>query len=134
MIDYEKYKVDGEFPLWVELFKKSEHFLAAALEYDYTHTLQDVADKVNNCTMQLWPLGNSAMVTEIQNFPRCKVLHVYLAGGDLNTILNFVPQLKAFGRDMGCIKISFAGRPGWEKVLKDWKKSCIYMSTEIENE
>jgi hypothetical protein len=133
MIDYEKYKVDGEFPVWVELFKKSEHFLAAALEYDYTHTLQDVADKVNNCTMQLWPLGNAALVTEIQNHPRCSVLHVYLAGGDLNTILNFEPQLKAFGRDMGCTRMSLAGRPGWEKALKHWKKSCIYLSTEIEN-
>ena len=133
MIDYEKYRVDGVLPLWAELFKKSEHFLAAALEYDYTHTLQDVADKVENCTMQLWPLGNAALVTELQNHPQCRVLHVYLAGGDLQTILDFEPQLIAFGKQMGCQRISLAGRTGWIKKLTHWKKSCVYLSLEIED-
>ena len=41
MIDYEKYKVDGELPLWAVYFKKVEKILEPALEYDNTHNMQD---------------------------------------------------------------------------------------------
>ena len=44
MIDYEKYKTDGELPLWAVYFQKVEKILEPALEYDNTHNMQDVAD------------------------------------------------------------------------------------------
>ena len=100
MIDYEKYKIDGELPLWSVLFQKVEKILQPALEYDNTHNLQDVADCINSCTMQLWPGTQSAIVTQIQNFPRMKVLHIFLAGGNLEELETLSPHIQKFAEDM----------------------------------
>lgn len=67
-MDYEKYKLNGELPLWAVLFQKVEQILEPALEYDNTYNIEDVADCISNGTMQLWPTDNSAVVTQVQNF------------------------------------------------------------------
>ena len=66
MIDYEKYKLNGELPFWALLFKKVEKILEPALEYDKTYNIEDVADCILNGTMQLWPTNNSA----VADFPK----------------------------------------------------------------
>jgi hypothetical protein len=87
MIDYERYKVNGELPLWAELFRQSERHLVRALKYDDTHNLQDIADNIANGSMQLWPAPKGAMVTQVQNYPRKRILHIYMAGGELDSLM-----------------------------------------------
>ena len=120
MIDYERYRIDGEYPFWVQHFKKSEQFLLSALEYDYTRDLQDVADEIASESMQLWPSENAALVTQVQNYPKCRVLHVYLAGGDMQEIIALIPHIERFAQDVGCQKMTLAGRKGWERIFKQW--------------
>jgi hypothetical protein len=134
MIDYERYQVNGEYPFWVEHFKKSEKYLQAALEYDYTRDLQDVADAIADESMQLWPSENAAMVTEVQNYPKCRVLHVYLAGGDMQEIIALIPHIERFAQDVGCQKMTLAGRKGWERIFKHWtniKPICVWLMMEV---
>lgn len=95
MIDYEKYKINGELPSWAVYFQKVEKILEPALEYDNTHNMQDVADCIDSCTMQLWPSTNSAVVTQVQNFPRMKVLHIFLAGGNLEELETLTPIFRS---------------------------------------
>jgi hypothetical protein len=120
MIDYERYRINGKYPFWVEHFKKSEQFLLSALEYDYTRDLQDVADEIANESMQLWPSENAALVTQVQNYPKCRVLHVYLAGGDMQELIALIPHIERFAQDVGCQKMTLAGRKGWERIFKQW--------------
>jgi hypothetical protein len=134
MIDYEKYKVDGELPLWAVYFQKVEKILEPALEYDNTHNMQDVADCINSCTMQLWTGDNSAIVTQVQIFPRMKVLHVFLAAGDLVELEIITPRIQKFAEDMGCQKITLTGRRGWSRTFVtkfNMKPTHYWLSTEV---
>jgi len=132
--DYEKYRKDGTLPFWVEDFKKSEKFLQAALKYDDTHNLQDVADKIDSGDMQLWPAPKGVMVTQVQDFPRKRILHVYLAGGNLETVLALIPHIEKFAQDVGCQRITSTGRRGWERIFKHWdrvKPTHYWLSMEV---
>jgi hypothetical protein len=134
MIDYEKYKVDGELPLWAVYFQKVEKILEPALEYDNTHNMQDVADCIDSCTMQLWTGDNSAIVTQVQIFPRMKVLHVFLAAGDLVELEIITPRIQKFAEDMGCQKITLTGRRGWSRTFVtkfNMKPTHYWLSTEV---
>jgi hypothetical protein len=134
MIDYEKYKINGELPLWAVSFQKVEKILERALEYDNTHNMQDVADCIDSCTMQLWPGVNSAVVTQVQNFPRMKVLHIFLAGGNLEELETLTPHIQKFAEYMGCQKITLTGRKGWSRTFVskfNMKPTHYWLSTEV---
>ena len=134
MIDYEKYRINGDLPLWSVLFQKVEKILEPALEYDNTHNMQDVADCINSCTMQLWSGTHSAVVTQIQDFPRMKVLHIFLAGGNLEDLETLTPHIQKFAEDMGCRKITLTGRKGWSRTFVskfNMKPTHYWLSTEV---
>ena len=134
MIDYEKYKTNGELPLWAVSFQKVEKILEPALEYDNTHNMQDVADCIDSCTMQLWPSENSAVVTQVQKFPRMKVLHIFLAGGNLEELETLTPHIQKFAEHMGCQNITLTGRRGWSRTFVskfNMKPTHYWLSTEV---
>jgi hypothetical protein len=134
MIDYEKYKNNGELSLWAVYFQKVEKLLEGALEYDNTHNMQDVADCIDRCTMQLWTGDNSAVVTQVQEFPRMKVLHIYLASGDLKELETLTPRIQKFAEDTGCRKITLTGRRGWSRTFVskfNMKPTHYWLSTEV---
>lgn len=133
-MDYEKYKLNGELPLWAVLFQKVEKILERALEYDNTYNIEDVADCISNGTMQLWPTNNSAVVTQVQIFPRMKVLHIFLAGGNLVELETLTPHIQKFAEDMGCRKITLTGRRGWSRTFVtkfNMKPTHYWLSTEV---
>lgn len=133
-MNYEKYKLNGELPLWAVLFQKVEQILEPALEYDNTYNIEDVADCISNGTMQLWPTDNSAVVTQVQNFPRMKVLHIFLAGGNLEELETLTPHIQKFAEDMGCRKITLTGRRGWSRTFVtkfNMKPTHYWLSTEV---
>jgi len=133
-MDYEKYKLNGELPLWAVLFQKVEQILEPALEYDNAYNIEDVADCISNGTMQLWPTSNSAVVTQVQNFPRMKVLHIFLAGGNLEELETLTPHIQKFAEDMGCRKITLTGRRGWSRTFVtkfNMKPTHYWLSTEV---
>ena len=134
MIDYEKYKVNGESPLWVVYFQKVEKILQPALEYDNTYNMQDVADCIDSGTMQIWTSDNSAVVTQVQIFPRMRVLHIFLAAGDLVDLETLTPRIQRFAEDMGCKKITLTGRKGWSRTFVskfNMKPTHYWLSTEV---
>jgi hypothetical protein len=133
-MDYEKYKLNGELPLWALLFQKVEKILEPALEYDNTYNIEDVADCISNGTMQLWPTDTSAIVTQVQNFPRMKVLHIFLAGGNLEELEMLAHHIQKFAEDMGCHKITLTGRRGWSRTFAtkfNMKPTHYWLSTEV---
>jgi hypothetical protein len=133
-MNYEKYKLNGELPLWAVLFQKVEKILEPALEYDNTYNIQDVADCISDGSMQLWPTNNSAVVTQVQNFPRMKVLHIFLAGGNLEELETLTPHIQKFAEDMGCRKITLTGRKGWSRTFVakfNMKPTHYWLSTEV---
>jgi len=95
MIDCSKFTENGEPKWWVPYFLESEQLLLNALEYsDGTHSLEDVAMALDKDEMQFWPGNNTAIVTEIVNYPRKKIIHVFLAAGDMNEVIRLLPYIE----------------------------------------
>jgi hypothetical protein len=92
-----------------------------ALEYSGgTHSFDDIAAGVLAKKFQLWPNHNSAVVTEIVVYPNTKNLHFFLAGGNLDELKMMRPHIEAWGKSIGCTRVTLAGRKGWERTfLKD---------------
>ena len=108
-----------------------------ALEYSQgTHDFADIVDGLLSGHMQLWPAENSCLVTEIVVYPKKKVLHVFLAGGNLDEILDMEQSLKEWGIMQGCSNMTMAGRKGWTKVLtkSGWQPSFTVMSRGMTDE
>jgi len=110
-------------------------WIKAALRYSGgTHTYSDVCEAVKCGKMQLWPASKSCLVTEITQYPRKKVLHVFLAGGDLTEIKSMQDDVEAWGKSYGCTSMTMTGRKGWSKRIKDigWKDQLVLMEKVIE--
>lgn len=95
-------------------------WLEAALELSGgTHTLDDVVQAIIKGEMQFWPAPKGCAVTEIVNYPRKRVLHIFLAGGEMEQIIDMDDSAVEFAKMNGCTGMSIAGRKGWKRVLKD---------------
>jgi len=89
-----------------------------ALQYSGgTHIFDDVVCEVLSGRMQLWPAARGCAVTELGVYPRKKVLHVFLAGGEMDQLLDMMDSAASWGRAQGCSGMTMAGRHGWAKVL-----------------
>ena len=112
---------------------RCREWIESALEYSGgTHIFEDIVQGVLEGKMQLWTGETGCAVTEIIVYPRKKVLHVFLAGGDMSQIIDFEASALEFGRINGCTTMTLAGRKGWTKVLDKhgWKESFVVMSKE----
>ena len=101
-----------------EEFERLRHHVAAALEYSGgTHKVEDIAEGIRRGQFQLWPGKNSVVVTEIIVYPQLKDLHYFLAGGDLDELRLMRPLIESWGKEIGCSRVSLAGRKGWERTF-----------------
>lgn len=105
-----------------------------ALEYSGgTHTFLDICQSVMSGNMQLWANDNACAVTEISVFPRKKVIHVFLAGGSMEDIIDMEESAATWGKAQGCTDITVAGRVGWKKVLgkRGWSEKFTVLGRKI---
>lgn len=83
-----------------------------------THRLADVRSLIEAGEAQLWSAERSAMVTVVEDDPCERRLLVWLAGGELEDLLQeFRLSMERWARAQGCRRVLLIGRPGWERVL-----------------
>ena len=110
--------------------ERCKGWIEAALEYGGgTHLFEDIAEAIADGRMQLWPAKDSCLVTEITVYPRKKVLHVFLGGGDLNEILGMHESVVQWAMAQGCESLTMTGRKGWVKALQNngWKSQLVLL-------
>lgn len=118
-----------------EDWARGKAYIEAALEHAKgTHTIDDVALMLGAGHFRLWMGKQFAMLTEFQNFPRIKCLHVFAAGGDLSELQGMETDLLKFARDNGCGRITAAGRDGWLRALPGCKKMGLSMYRDLSSE
>ena len=101
-----------------EDLQRLRHHVEAALEYSGgTHGIEDIAEGLKTGRFQLWPADDSVVVTEIIIYPRLKNLHFFLAGGNLDELRLMRPLIEAWGKQIGCTRVTLAGRKGWAKTF-----------------
>lgn len=100
--------------------ERCRDWIQAALDYGgNTHDFEDIVSGVMSGYMQFWPARDAAAVTEILTYPKKKVLNIFLAGGNMETIIDMNESAEYFAKANGCTSMTMAGRKGWSKVLKD---------------
>ncbi len=117
-----------------EELTRCRSWIESALEYSGgTHTFDDIVAGVYSGHMQFWPADKGCAITEIITFPRKKVLHVFLAAGEMNQIVDMDDSAEKFAIANGCSAMSIAGRRGWKKVLaeKGYEESFTTLTKEI---
>lgn len=90
---------------------------AALAEGLGTHEFDDIAAACCSGHMQLWPLANGCLVTEIKAYPRKKVLNVFLGGGDLHALVDMTDEITKWAKSKGCDIATVQGRKGWARVF-----------------
>lgn len=100
-------------------FRRCEKWIQAALNHGgNTHDTRHVYEGILDEKFQFWATPDACMITELIDYPNYRVIHVWLAGGNLETILKMRPDIERFGQHFGCKHITINGRPGWAKALK----------------
>lgn len=109
--------------------------IEAALSFSGgTHTYDDVVKGVQSGKFVFWPGPNSAIITEIIEYPQKRTLHFFLAGGNTAELEVMLPAIMDWGREQGCQSASLTGRKGWERSFlkrEGWSKKLIVMTKEL---
>lgn len=110
-------------------------YIQAALEYGgMSHTFEDVCEMVSSEKAQFWPMPHSAIVTEIIEHPREKILHFFLAGGNLAELEAMTPVILDWGKSIGCTRASLIGRKGWERTFltrTGWESGLVVLEKSL---
>lgn len=109
--------------------------IESALEYSGgTHVFEDVKRSILAGKMQIWPAQRGVAITEIIEYPKKRVLHVFLAAGEMDQITDMIESAAQWGRTQGCTSLTLSGRKGWERVLDRYgfKPVMVVMEREIE--
>ena len=94
-----------------------------------THDLEDIIEALNRGEMQAFHNDRAIVITEIAQSPRRKFVHVFMSAGDLDGVLELMPQIEEWGKSLGCEFARASVRPGYEPILKarGWKKTMVVM-------
>lgn len=96
---------------------------AALAKGNDTHDFIHIVDGVIAGQFQFWANDTSCVITEVIDYPKKRVLHVFLAGGDLAGIRQIEPNAIEWAKSIGCTDFTLSGRKGWLRELKSdgWK-------------
>ena len=117
-----------------EELERCKDWIEAALEYSGgTHEWSDIVEGIHSLRYQFWPAEKGCAVTEIIMFPNKKIFHVFLAGGEMDQIVDMNDSAAQFAKAQGCDGMSIAGRKGWARVLKNegWAESFTTLAKEL---
>lgn len=112
--------------LFAEWARVKPFLLPAIACTNGTHTVDDVLLMLGAGQLTLWPGAKAALITEIEQKPRMKVLNVFLGGGDVRELIQIENRLVDFARAQGCTRITGGSRrsvseggkyDGWQRVL-----------------
>jgi hypothetical protein len=117
------------------MIERYRDMIDSALAYSGgTHTFEDVQELVATGKAQLWPAERGVAVTEIIVYPRKRVLHIFLAAGEMDQLLDMIESAAQWGRTQGCTSLTMSGRMGWQRVLdkQGFKPVLVTMERAIE--
>lgn len=119
-----------------ELWPQAEPLIRRGLQHVLSrYDPEDVKESVRNGWRQLWllvPDMACVWVTQIDTYPRSKVLHIFLIAGrmppDWKQVLFHVEQ---WGKAQGCQSVELKGRKGWVRRLPDYQVPRVFMQKDL---
>ena len=112
--------VDNErFQYWWE---KSKPLLVKALHRSGDlHTIDDVFENIRTKKAIFYPLKDGAAIFTFREYPRRRLLQIWLVGGDMEaSIEGVLAGADFYAEQNGCDGIEVIGRKGWKRVLEPY--------------
>lgn len=110
-------------------------WISDALEYSGgTHSMDDVFGAVALGDAQLHPLEKSCIITEVVDYPQMSVCRIWLAGGDLDELMDAEKSISVWAKSIGCDAMEINGRMGWKRQLKDYKATSVVLTKDLRDE
>jgi hypothetical protein len=100
-----------------------------------THTREDIAEGIKSGRFQYWGDDKCCLVTEIVQYPQKRTLHLFIAAGELDRLLeHYLPKVKAFAAEHQCSALTSVSRKGFLKRFPAYgfKPKCITFELPIE--
>jgi effector-binding domain-containing protein len=84
--------------------------------------------------MQSFAEGNTWIVTQIQEYPRRRVLDVLYIAGHIGDVLSAYRRIIDFACEQNCTLIRANGRLGWAQFVKEygWTVPAVVYHKEID--
>jgi hypothetical protein len=118
-----------------EKFEKNRKYIADALEYSGgTHSIEDVYQACAVGEAQLHPLEKSCIITEVVDYPSLTVCRIWLAGGDLDELVEAEKSIAVWAKAQGCDAMEINGRKGWQRQLKDYTATSVVLTKDLRDE
>lgn len=115
-----------------DAWEAARPYLEKALDRCPTHTIEDVERDLLRHKAQFFSLGDAFVVTQVVEHPRRRVLRVWLAGGNLDTIRRALPELDNLARDWGCDRVEIDGRRGWARIMPEYDIERVVLTKDVD--
>lgn len=90
------------------------------------YTVEDIFEHLQSGKMQSFAEGDTWVITQVNQFPRKKVLEVVFVIGDLETLHKISPRLDAYREEIGADFLMATGRLGWlRRHFEGWKPLSV---------
>lgn len=83
-----------------------------------THSVDDIMALIDTGEMQSFSDGDTWVVTQILDFPRKRVLDLFLVVGELKGLRGLYNRVMEHAENEGCDLVRGFGRHGWEPYAK----------------
>lgn len=114
------------------LDKHKDGLLAALKSGAQTHTWGSLINGLFEQELQFWDHPRGCAVTEVLDWPNDeRWVHVFLAAGDMDALLDLEGPVEYFARQIGAKRLTFTGRKGFRRVLKHWSEPVVTMQREL---
>lgn len=114
---------------------RCKRYIEDALEYaGGSHSIDDVRDFVLAGKAQFHPLPISCIITEIVDYPQKSMCRIWLAGGNLEELMQAEKSIAHWAKSIGCDGMEIVGRKGWSRQLKDYRESAVVLMKDFKNE
>jgi hypothetical protein len=112
------------------LWPRLEPLVERALSRSRDYTLDEVHQSLRAERRQIfatWPELDTICITSIERRPAAKVLIIWWKAGLLHDDWrDMLLATENWGRSLGCSRIEFRGRKGWERLLPDYRTETLY--------
>lgn len=108
-----------------------------SLSSDSAYSIKDVLIELRQARAQLWHVMRgqniqAIVVTVINIHPCAKDCMIWLcAGKDRKNWIHLLSQIEDWAKAHGCDAMVVRGRSGWEKVMKDYKKTHVILEKKL---
>ena len=120
-----------------EAWPHVEKLVIDALDHGTSRVgVKDVYDGIGTGRYQLWiawgPAAEGIAVTEILDTEKERIASVFICvGKNLKEWLRHLSSIENWAKAEGCSVIEAWARPGWERVLKDYKKTHVQLEKNL---